>query len=178
MLVSNLLQSHLILIWHNLMANKNCAGIPGKLGLLPLCNVFWSDKPRLHLAIKNNSLVSLSHKWWCNSYYSVVLALTVIIMLQGKWFHCHWCLPFNTDSYPQSLSYLSVHEQVTWHATWYMFVAITGRSCHKYNFCCNKTFVTTSTCLLRQTHVCRNKTCLLSWQKYACCDKTLEWQTI
>ena len=43
---------------------------------------------------------------------------------------------------------------------------ITGRSCHKYNFCCDKTH-------------------LLSWQKYACCDKhifdvteVLSWQIL
>ena len=43
---------------------------------------------------------------------------------------------------------------------------IIGRSCHKYNFCCDKTH-------------------LLSWQKYACCDKhifdvteVLSWQIL
>ena len=33
-------------------------------------------------------------------------------------------------------------------------------------------FVTTNMCLLWQTCVCHDKTCLLSQQKYACCDKT------
>ena len=48
---------------------------------------------------------------------------------------------------------------------------ITGRSCHKYHFCHAKTFVMTNMCLLQQTHVCYDKTRLLSRQKYACRDK-------
>ena len=83
-----------------------------------------------------------------------------------------------------------------------MFVFIIGRSCHKYNFCCNKSFIVTNmsfvvtkVCLLWQTFCekimfvatkwhstniqqkfCCDKhnfvaTKVLSWQKYACCDK-------
>ena len=33
-----------------------------------------------------------------------------------------------------------------------------GRRCHKYHFCCNKSFVTTNMRLLWQMHVCHNKT--------------------
>ena len=41
---------------------------------------------------------------------------------------------------------------------------IIGGSCHKYNFCCNKSFVTTNTCLLQQnTSFVVTKVCL-SWQ--------------
>ena len=66
---------------------------------------------------------------------------------------------------------------------------IMGRSCHKSHFCRDKNFVMTNTCLLWQTHVCHDKTCLLLQQKYAscnktfvttkyfCCDKYLSWQT-
>ena len=53
----------------------------------------------------------------------------------------------------------------------YIFLTIIGRSCHRYHFCCDKSFVVTNTCLSPQTHVCGNKTRLLQQQKYACCDK-------
>ena len=39
-----------------------------------------------------------------------------------------------------------------------VITTITGGSCNKYHFCCDKSFVVTNTCLL--------------WQKYTCCDKT------
>ena len=45
---------------------------------------------------------------------------------------------------------------------------IIGRSCHEYHFCHQKSFITTSLLLSRQTCVCRDKTCLLSQQKYTC----------
>ena len=41
---------------------------------------------------------------------------------------------------------------------------ITGGSCHKYNFCCDKYFVATSILLLHQK-MCFVATNLLSWQK-------------
>ena len=41
---------------------------------------------------------------------------------------------------------------------------IIGRSCHKYHFRCTKSFVMTNSCLLQQTHVCRDKTHLLLQQ--------------
>ena len=50
--------------------------------------------------------------------------------------------------------------------------SIIGGSCHKYNFCRDKSYVAINTCLSRQAPVCRNKTRLLSRQKYACSDKT------
>ena len=53
---------------------------------------------------------------------------------------------------------------------------IIGGSCHKYNFCCDKSLVARNTCLSWQTCVCHNKTCLLLQQKHACHDKTLSWQ--
>ena len=79
------------------------------------------------------------------------------------------------------------------------WVGITGESCHKYLFCCDKSFVATnnvfvttkhvfcrdkSICmrvatnliLLQQTRVCRDKTHLLSRQKYACRDACLSRQ--
>ena len=46
------------------------------------------------------------------------------------------------------------------------WVPITGGSCHKYHFCCNKSFVTANTFV---THI---RTKLLSGQNYVCCDKT------
>ena len=52
---------------------------------------------------------------------------------------------------------------------------IIGRSCHKYHFCRDifvVTFLSHHKVLSRQTPVCRNKTGLLSRQKYGCCDKT------
>ena len=56
--------------------------------------------------------------------------------------------------------------------------SITGGSCHKYHFCRNKSFVMTNTRSLRQTHVCRYKTHLLSRQKYACLNKSMFVMTI
>ena len=49
---------------------------------------------------------------------------------------------------------------------------IIGRSWRKYHFCCDKCFVATNTNLSPQTRVCRDKTHLLSRQKYACCDES------
>ena len=49
---------------------------------------------------------------------------------------------------------------------WKLLV-ITGRSCHKYHFCRDKSFC--HFCCGK--HVCCDKTRLLSQQKYACCDK-------
>ena len=43
--------------------------------------------------------------------------------------------------------------------------------CHDKQFCRDKSFVWTSILLSRQTRVCRDKTSLLSRQKYACPDK-------
>ena len=44
------------------------------------------------------------------------------------------------------------------------FAVIIGRSCHKYHFCCNKSFVVTNTCLSWQnTSFVMTKVCL-SWQ--------------
>ena len=43
-----------------------------------------------------------------------------------------------------------------------------GGSCRKYHFCRDKSFVTTSLLLSRQTRVCRDKTCFLSQQKHTC----------
>ena len=40
--------------------------------------------------------------------------------------------------------------------------SVIGRSCHKYHFCCHKTFVTANMCLSRT---------VLSWQAYFCHDK-------
>ena len=48
------------------------------------------------------------------------------------------------------------------------------RSCPKYHFCRDTHFVITKMCLLIQIRVCRDKTHVLSRQKYACRDK---WQT-
>ena len=73
------------------------------------------------------------------------------------------------------------------------FINIIGGSCHKYYFCCDKSFVmlVTNACLLWQnmsllrqkyaglvvTNICYNKhnfvaTKVWSWQAYFCCDKT------
>ena len=46
---------------------------------------------------------------------------------------------------------------------WFQTKTIIGGSCHKYNFRHDKT----------QTCVCRDKTHLLSQQKYACCNKIM-----
>ena len=54
----------------------------------------------------------------------------------------------------------------------YIFLTIIGRSCNKYHFCCDISFVVTNTCLSPQTRVCGNETRLLPRQKYACCNKT------
>ena len=58
-----------------------------------------------------------------------------------------------------------------------VFVAILytiiGGSCYKYQFCRDKSFVTTNTCLSPQTRVYRDKTRLLSQQKYDCRDKIM-----
>ena len=54
---------------------------------------------------------------------------------------------------------------------------VTGGSCHKYHFCCDKSFVATNTCLSWQTLVCHNKTPVLSRQKYACHNIFLSRQT-
>ena len=61
--------------------------------------------------------------------------------------------------------------------------SIIGRSCRKYHFRHTNGFVVTNSRLLQPTRVCHDKTCLLlrqntsfrllSWQKYACCDKTV-----
>ena len=80
--------------------------------------------------------------------------------------------------------------------------SITGGSCHKYNFCCDKSFVVTNVCLpwqnfrhnkimfvvtkrlLRQTHICRDKHTFVGTKDVLCCDKhvsgatkvSLSWQ--
>ena len=58
-----------------------------------------------------------------------------------------------------------------------------SRRCHKYHFCHDKSFASTNACLFNTFCPATNKTHLLLWQKYACCDKTfvmtklcLPWQ--
>ena len=41
-------------------------------------------------------------------------------------------------------------------------VSLAGLSCHKYDFCRDKGFVATNTCMSRQRWVCHDKTRLLS----------------
>ena len=47
----------------------------------------------------------------------------------------------------------------------------------RQNFCPQKIFVATNTCLSQWTYFCHNKRCVLSWQNYVCHDKYLSWQT-
>ena len=63
-------------------------------------------------------------------------------------------------------------------------IGIIGRSCHKYHFCHDKSFVTTKICLPQQVLSWQNifvmtNTKVLSWQAYFCCDKrwVLSWRT-
>ena len=72
---------------------------------------------------------------------------------------CHWAI---------------VSKRLSWICI--MSFIIIGGSCHKHDFCCDKRFVVTIVCLSQQLWVCCDKTCLLSWQKYACHDKVLSWQ--
>ena len=54
---------------------------------------------------------------------------------------------------------------------------IIGRSCHKYNFCRNKSMLVMTKVLSRQKYVCRDKIVLcLLWQN-VCHDKYLSRQT-
>ena len=52
--------------------------------------------------------------------------------------------------------------------------SIISGSYHKYNFCHDKGFASTNTCLFNTFCPATNKTHLLLWQKKACCDNTFD----
>ena len=108
----------------------------------------------------------------CNRYSTDSLSVLSYNVLQQNtvaWLGLEWCRLSLAGAATSIIFVVTKHAFCHYKSVFVVTKLLSRQTCfccNKYNFCCDKfTFVTTNTC-------CRNKTCLLLQQKYACHDES------